>query len=65
MAELNKFANTPNMLLLSTDLGSRGLDLNVDLIVEYDCTNDIVAYLNRAGRTARFNRPGKIISLVT
>lgn len=65
MAELNKFANMSSALLLSTDLGSRGLDFDVDLVVEYDCTNDIVAYLNRAGRTARFNRPGKIISLVT
>lgn len=42
-------------ILVSTDLGSRGLDFTMPIhtVVEYDLAENIVNFINRAGRTAR------------
>lgn len=44
--------------MVATNLASRGLDLNVDLIIEYNMATNVVDYMNRAGRTARFGKDG-------
>ncbi len=53
-------------LLVSTELGARGLDIeNVGRIVNYHMPKDILNYIHRAGRTARAGREGIVYNLVT
>lgn len=53
--------------LVCTDLASRGLDFarGVDLVLNAEFPRDAVAYLHRAGRTARAGRPGRLVSFVS
>jgi len=53
-------------LLLTTDLGARGLDIDdVARVVNVYLPHEPSRYLHRAGRTARAGRPGTMIDLVT
>lgn len=38
--------------------------MNVDLVIEYDMATNVVDYLNRAGRTARFGKAGTCMCLI-
>lgn len=53
-------------LVISTDLASRGLDVeNIDRVINYHLPKEVKNYLHRVGRTARAGRKGKVINLVT
>ncbi|MDZ4677103.1 MAG: DEAD/DEAH box helicase [Oligoflexia bacterium] len=53
-------------LLISTDLASRGLDLeHVGRIINYHLPREIENYLHRVGRTARAGRSGVVFNFVT
>jgi superfamily II DNA/RNA helicase len=52
-------------ILVASDLAARGLDLEVDLVVNFDFPKNPVDYLHRSGRTARNGAKGKVTSLVT
>jgi ATP-dependent RNA helicase RhlE len=53
-------------VLLTTDLGGRGLDIDrVERVVNAHLPRDVGNYLHRAGRTARAGRPGLVVNLVT
>jgi superfamily II DNA/RNA helicase len=53
-------------LLLTTDLGGRGLDIErVDRVVNVHLPKDVDNYLHRVGRTARAGRKGTVVNLVT
>lgn len=48
-------------VLLCTDVASRGLDLQVDFIIQYDPPFSIDDYTHRIGRTARAGRAGSAL----
>jgi len=53
-------------LLLTTDLGARGLDIDdVEWVVNVFLPREPSRYLHRAGRTARAGREGTMVDLVT
>lgn len=53
-------------LLISSDLSSRGLDIEgVTHIFNADLPEDINTYVHRSGRTARGNNTGTVISIIT
>lgn len=53
-------------LLIATDLGSRGLDIeHVERVINYHLPKEIENYVHRAGRTARAGRAGVVINFVT
>jgi superfamily II DNA/RNA helicase len=53
------------MLLVTTDIGSRGLDTTmVDHVVMYDFPKNGIDYLHRAGRTGRVGQVGHVTCLV-
>jgi superfamily II DNA/RNA helicase len=52
--------------LISTDLASRGLDVeHVGRVINYHLPQQMENYLHRAGRTARAGREGLVINFVT
>ncbi len=53
-------------LLISTDLGSRGLDIDhIGRVVNYHLPKEMENYVHRVGRTARAGRKGLVINFVT
>jgi len=65
-ANLKKFRDGQIDILISTDLGSRGLDFdNVNRVINYNLPQEMENYLHRAGRTARAGRSGLVINFVT
>jgi superfamily II DNA/RNA helicase len=63
---LKKFRDGKIDLLISTDLASRGLDLEyVGRVINYHLPQQMENYLHRVGRTARAGRAGLVINLVT
>lgn len=63
---LRKFKEGRVNVLLTTDLGSRGLDIRtVGLVINFDFPREYVDYVHRAGRTARGMQRGKCLSLIT
>lgn len=53
-------------LLIATDLGSRGLDIeHVNRVINYHLPKETENYLHRVGRTARAGRKGVVINFVT
>jgi len=53
-------------VLISTDVGARGLDIeDVAMVVNWDLPNEPEEYTHRVGRTARAGKGGIAISFVT
>jgi len=52
-------------ILVATDVAARGLDIkNVSHIINYDTPKTVEGFTHRIGRTARFGKTGKTISLL-
>ncbi len=64
-ANLKAFRDGKIELLISTDLASRGLDVDhVGRVINYHLPYQMENYLHRVGRTARAGRQGLVINLV-
>ncbi|MCR5269668.1 MAG: DEAD/DEAH box helicase [Prevotella sp.] len=62
---LYKFSNGSAMVLVSTDLASRGLDIpQIDNIIHYHLPLNEEAMVHRVGRTARWDSSGKTFFLI-
>lgn len=60
------FKNRKISILIATDIVSRGIDIDdIQLVINYDVPRDPEDYVHRIGRTARANRDGEAITLVT
>ncbi len=65
-ANLKLFRDGKVEVLISTDLASRGLDLEyVGLVINYHLPQQMENYIHRVGRTARAGREGLVINFVT
>lgn len=65
-ANLKAFREGNTKFLISTDLASRGLDVDhVERVINYHLPKDMNNYLHRVGRTARAGREGLVVNLVT
>lgn len=63
---LKKFRDGEIDLLISTDLASRGLDVDhVGRVINYHLPQQMENYIHRVGRTARAGRAGVVINFVT
>lgn len=62
--ELNEFNKNKGAFLFCTDVGARGIDFDVDTVLQFDCPESVETYVHRMGRAGR-RREGKgIIYLV-
>lgn len=60
------FRNGKSRVLVSTDLLSRGIDVQqVSVVINYDIPNNIENYLHRIGRSGRYGRKGVAINFMT
>ena len=58
--------NTKLRIMVSTDLASRGLDVNgITHVINFDLPCNADAYVHRGGRTGRIGNAGTIVSIVT
>ena len=60
-----KFRKNLTRVLITTDLLSRGIDVQqVSLVINYDLPRDKQSYIHRIGRTGRYGRKGVAINLI-
>ena len=63
---VEKFRSGETRILLSTDLLSRGIDVQqVSIVINFDIPYSIDNYIHRIGRSGRFGRKGVAINLIT
>jgi ATP-dependent RNA helicase RhlE len=63
---LEGFRNGRHRVLVATDIAARGIDVEgISCVINYDNPNDGDTYIHRVGRTARAQRQGMAISLVS
>ncbi|MCO5261214.1 MAG: DEAD/DEAH box helicase [Crocinitomicaceae bacterium] len=60
---LERFRKGENLVLITTDVSARGIDIpNVDYVINYDIPDDPENYVHRCGRTGRGEKKGQAIS---
>jgi len=63
---MKDFRSGKSRILLSTDLLSRGIDVQqVSIVINYDLPNNKECYIHRIGRSGRFGRKGVAINFTT
>ncbi len=63
---LESFRKPGSKILVATDVASRGIDVpTTDLVVNFDIPRNLKDYVHRIGRTGRFDRRGKAITIIT
>ncbi|QIL45676.1 DEAD/DEAH box helicase [Vagococcus coleopterorum] len=63
---LSAFAENKVNLLLTTDLGARGLDFDaLPYVIHYDVPYRLENYVHRSGRTGRMGQDGMVLSMVS
>jgi len=63
---LEEFRSGSSRVLITTDLLSRGIDVQqVSLVINYDIPKNPESYIHRIGRSGRFGRKGVAINFVT
>ena len=63
---MEKFRGGQSRILLSTDLLSRGIDVQqLSLVINFDLPKSKETYIHRIGRSGRYGRKGVAISLIT
>jgi ATP-dependent RNA helicase DDX49/DBP8 len=66
LTSLSLFRSSVIPVLVSTDVGARGLDIvDVAMVVNWDLPNEPEEYTHRVGRTARAGRGGIAVSFVS
>lgn len=63
---LDQFRNSDVRVLISSDITSRGIDVQqVSTVINYDLTRNVHTYLHRIGRGGRWGRKGVAINFIT
>ena len=64
--KMENFRSGHSRILLSTDLLSRGIDVQqLSLVINFDLPKSKETYIHRIGRSGRYGRKGVAINLIT
>lgn len=62
---MNEFRKGAARILISTDLLSRGIDVQqLSMVINFDIPSEKEAYIHRIGRSGRFGRKGVAINFI-
>lgn len=62
---ISQFSQRRAKMLLTTDVGARGLDFPaIDFVINADVPQDSISYEHRAGRTGRMGAEGAVVTFV-
>ena len=62
---LKKDSSSIGMVLVSTDLLSRGIDVkDIDVVINYQNSKDFHTHIHRIGRTARSENKGTVYTFI-
>ncbi|KAF5384352.1 hypothetical protein D9615_003226 [Tricholomella constricta] len=62
IAMYNKFTSSSHAVLFATDIAARGLDFpSIDWVLQLDTPEDAETYIQRVGRTARYESKAKAL----
>merc|ERR1711972_547593 len=65
IARYKQFKDFQKRIMVSTDLFGRGIDIErVNIVINYDMTEDADSYLHRVGRAGRFGTKGLAIAFI-
>jgi ATP-dependent RNA helicase UAP56/SUB2 len=65
IATYNKFKKFESRIMVTTDLGARGLDIErVNIVFNYDFPTEPDTYMHRVGRAGRFGNKGMAVSFI-
>jgi len=63
---MQNFRTKKISVLVATDVISRGIDIDgIDMVINYDVPRDAEDYVHRIGRTARAQRKGEAVTLIS
>ncbi len=63
---MTEFRENRSTILISTDLLSRGIDIQgIKLVVNFDIPNNKESYIHRIGRSGRYGKKGVAVNFVT
>ncbi|KAJ2237754.1 ATP-dependent RNA helicase [Coemansia sp. RSA 1722] len=66
LKNVDRFRDTPNAVLVASDVAARGLDIpQVEYVIHYQIPRSGDLYVHRSGRTARANQQGLAIMMVS
>ena len=66
MKSFDEFKNGASRVLISSNVTSRGIDIQqVGVVINFDLPKDVHNYLHRIGRSGRWGRKGTGINLIT
>jgi translation initiation factor 4A len=63
---IKEFRDGESRVLITTDLLSRGIDIQqISIVINYDIPKEIENYIHRIGRSGRYGRKGVAINFIT
>lgn len=66
MQVYDDFCRKQHAVLFATDIAARGLDFpSINWVIQADCPPDANTYIHRVGRTARYEKEGQALLLLT
>ncbi|KAJ1822953.1 ATP-dependent RNA helicase [Coemansia sp. RSA 2599] len=66
LKNIDKFRDTPNAVLVASDVAARGLDIpQVEYVIHYQIPRSGDLYVHRSGRTARASQEGLAVMMVS
>lgn len=61
---LQKFISGQIRILIATNLLTRGTDIDINYVINYDLPDDYSEYVHRCGRTGRNQKTGTAITFI-